>query len=141
MEENGHDRTQARCLSSPLTVHTLLGPRHIMARPRDTLTTRRGGMERLQDNHYKKGTCWPPPPTKARKTCPCSNVLGARRQQKKEGGQRRHGEVHSRKTWKRWVSADMVPTRSPVTFEYGFFSSPMLREEQADLMKSISRDG
>ncbi len=40
------------------------------------------------------------------------------------GDRRRHGGVHSKKTWKRWVSAGMEPARSPVTVIYGDFSSP-----------------
>ena len=53
-----------------------------------------------------------------------SNVLGPRR---KMG-------VHSKKAWKRWVSAGMDPAGSPVTVRYMQTSRrPMLREEQADL--------
>ena len=37
---------------------------------------------------------------------------------------RRHGEVHSKKTWTRYVSASMEPAGSPVTETDGDFSSP-----------------
>ena len=42
------------------------------------------------------------------------------------GGRRRHGEVHSKKTWKRWVAAGMEPAGFPVTVTVtdGDFSSP-----------------
>ena len=42
---------------------------------------------------------------------------------RKRGGRRRHGEVHSKKTWKRLVSAGMEPAGSPVTVRDGDFSS------------------
>ena len=82
----------------------------------------------------EKESGWPHSPTAERKTRPYSYVVGARRRQKKEGGGRiRHGEALSKKTWKRWVSADMEPAGSPVTVRDGDSCRPMLREEQADL--------
>ena len=42
----------------------------------------------------------------------------------RRGGRRRHGEAHSKKTWKRWVSAGMDPAGAPVTVRDGDFSSP-----------------
>ena len=48
----------------------------------------------------------------------------ARRRKKKEGGRRRHAEIHSEKTWRRWVSTGMDPAGSPVTATDGDFSSP-----------------
>ena len=48
----------------------------------------------------------------------------------KRGGRRIRGEVHSKKTWKRWVSAGKEPAGSPVTETDGDFSSPMLRESK-----------
>ena len=39
------------------------------------------------------------------------------------GGRRRHGEVHSKKTWKIWVSAGMELAGSPVTETDGDFST------------------
>ena len=44
--------------------------------------------------------------------------------EEREGGRRRHGVVHSKKTWKRWVSAGMEPAGSPVTVKDGDFPSP-----------------
>ena len=43
---------------------------------------------------------------------------------RRKRGLRRHGEVLSQKTWKRWVSAGMEPTGSPVTVKNGDLSSP-----------------
>ena len=40
------------------------------------------------------------------------------------GGQRKHGEAPSKKTWKRCVSVGMEPAGSPVTVIDGDFSSP-----------------
>ena len=40
------------------------------------------------------------------------------------GGQRRYGEVHAKKTWKRWVLAGMEPTGSQVTVRDRDLSSP-----------------
>ena len=76
--------------------------------------------------HYKeKENNWPHPPTAERKTSRYTNVLGAGRRQKRGGGEaRRHGDVHSKKTWKRWVLAGVEPAGSPVTVRDGDFSSP-----------------
>ena len=41
-----------------------------------------------------------------------------------DGGRRRHGEAHSKKTWKRCVSAGMGPKESPATETNGDSSSP-----------------
>ena len=45
---------------------------------------------------------------------------------RKEGGgeRRRLGEIHSKKTWPRWVSAGMEPAGSPMTVRDGDLSSP-----------------
>ena len=85
VEENGHDRSQIRCLSSPLPA---CNPRHIMARPchrwRGDEESRHGATPRHCYNK-ENGNRWPRPQNAERKTSPYRYLLGARRRQKKEG--------------------------------------------------------
>ena len=44
--------------------------------------------------------------------------------EERRGGRRRHGDVLSKKIWKKWVSAGMELTRSSVTVKDRDYSSP-----------------
>ena len=110
--------------TSPLPTHN---PRHLMARPRDK---RRG------DNEGRHGATpihccneekeWLATYSDCReKDQPIRQCTGCQKTaDERGGGRRRHCEVHSKKTWERWVLAGMEPTGSPVIVRDEGFSSP-----------------
>ena len=137
VEENSHDRSQVRCLSSPLPA---CNPLHLMARPchkwRGDEESRHGATPRHCYNKEKENG-WPRSQTAERKTSPYSYVLGARRRQKKEGEAEEDMAKHLQRRYRRdgcqlaWSPPDR---QGPWWVEAS--RRPMLREEQADLSLS-----
>ena len=133
VEENGHDRSQVRCLPSPLPT---CNPRHLVERPchkwRGDAESRHGATPRHCYNKEKENG-WPRSQTVDRKTNPYSYVLGARRRKKKAG--------RPKKTW-RYIQKR--PERAGCQLAWGLpdrqwpwwmeaSHRPMLREKQMDV--------
>ena len=137
MEENSHDRTQARCLPSPLPTYH---PQHLMVRECHNWRGDKedgNGATQTTLSLQEEGK-WLATSSACRKTRTYSNVLGARRRQKKDGEaeeamakhfQRRHGRDGRQLAWS--------PKNRQWPWKMETSHRPMLQEEQVNL--SLSR--
>ena len=116
VEENGHDRSQVRCLPLPLPA-VQSSASHAATMPQ---MKRWWGGQAWSDSKtlLQQGEGkWPVTSSDSReKEPPTQQCTGCQKTaQERGGGRRRHSEAPSKKTWKTWVLAGMEPARSPVT--------------------------